>query len=161
MYTLIKTISTAQGIATPDVLSGLGIIALVLLFTGAILGVVKLTGGVSALWHSIAVIKTVHTVVFVLLSVLLAALVYEVLANRITAVTWIAVTLFMAEGIILMTNGWRCPLTTYAEKLGSTHGQITDTFLPKWFADRIFKIYTVLYAGSLVVLVIRLLDLRF
>ena len=59
--------------------------------------------------------------------------------------------------VILMVNGWRCPLTTYAEKLGSPHGQITDTFLPKWFADRIFIVYTGLFIGALLFLAIRVL----
>jgi hypothetical protein len=137
-------------------LTGLGWFAmngLVLFWFGVILLVVRLIG----LTRSIAVIKAVHTVVFVLLSGLLAVLLYEVISGRITALTWIAVTLFLAEGMVLIINGWRCPLTAMAEDLGSPHGQVTDTLLPKWFADRVFRIYTGLLAGALVFLAVRML----
>jgi hypothetical protein len=46
----------------------------------------------------------------------------------------------------------------YAERLGSTHGQITDFFFPKWFADHVFQVYGGLFTLSLIVLVIRLLS---
>ena len=134
-----------------------GIIAMIVFWFSVISLVVWLTGNASRLLHSITVIKSVHTVVFILLSGLLGIFLYEVIANRITLFTWTAVTLFVAEGGILVVNHGRCPLTTYAEKLGSTHGQITDTFLPKWFADRVFIIYTGLFIGALFFLAFRLL----
>ena len=137
----------------------LGIIAMVVFWFAVIMGVVWLTGHASGLMHSITVIKSIHTIVFIFLSGLLGLFLYEVIANRITLFTWTAVTLFIAEGFILLINGGRCPLTTYAEKLGSTHGQITDIFLPKWFADRIFKIYTGLFIGALLFLALRLTHL--
>jgi len=59
--------------------------------------------------------------------------------------------------VVLVLNGWRCPLTAMAENLGSKHGQITDTLLPKWFADRVFRIYSILYVGAVLLLVVRLL----
>lgn len=92
-----------------------------------------------------------------MLSALLGVFLFEVIANRISLVSWTAVTLFLAEGVVLALNGGRCPLTTYAEKLGSTHGQITDIFLPKWFADQVFKVYTVLFILGLLLLAVRLL----
>ncbi len=135
----------------------LGIIALIVFWFGVISLVVWLTGNASKLWRSITVIKSVHTVIFFLLSGLLGTFLYEVIVNRISLFTWIAVTLFLAEGVILLVNHGRCPLTTYAEQLGSPHGQITDTFLPKWFADRVFIVYTVLFIGSVLFLGFRLL----
>jgi hypothetical protein len=143
-----------------DIVSNLGWVGAVLgiiFFLGLILAVVWLTGAASAALHSIAVIKTVHTVVFFLLSALLLAFVYEVITNQMTFLTWTAVTLFLAEGVVLLLNHGRCPLTTYAEKLGSSHGQITDTFLPKWFADQVFRVYGGLFAGTLVLLAVRLI----
>ena len=122
------------------------------------LAVIWLAVWLIGLPRSIAFIKAAHTAVFVVLSALLVAVAYEVFADRITGVTWIGVTMFLAEGIVLIMNGWRCPLTAMAEKLGSPHGQITDTLLPKWFADRVFQVYGVLFAGSLVVLVVRLVS---
>ncbi len=125
-------------------------------FIGYLLGV-RLLEVIAARLRSITFIKSVHTIVFVPLSGLLFVLVYEVAVGRITYLTWIAVAVFLAEGIVLMTHNGRCPLTMYAERLGSTHGQITDFFFPKWFADRVFLVYGGLFAVSLVFLVIRLL----
>ena len=102
-------------------------------------------------------IEVFHTVIFILMSGLLFALLYEVIIDRITILTWIAVGAFFIEGLILMANGWKCPLTTYAEDLGSVHGQVTDIFLPKWFADRIFPICGTLYVVALLLIALRLL----
>lgn len=127
------------------------LIVMALLFFGFLLGV-WLAGVLGMKLRSITFIKLVHTVGFVVLSGVLAVLVYEVFADRITILTWSAVALFLSEGVILMVNGWRCPLTGIAEKLGSKHGQVTDFFLPKWFADRVFIFYRGVFAAALVVL---------
>ena len=110
--------------------------------------------------HSVRFIKAVHAVIFVLGSGLLLALLYEVLFGKITALTWIAVFVFIGEGIILLYWGRRCPLTIYAESLGATRGQVTDMFLPKWIADRVFIIYGALFALALVILLIRTLQIN-
>ncbi len=107
--------------------------------------------------RSITFIKSVHTIVFVPLSGLLLILTYEVVLGRITYFTWIAIAVFLAETVVLIMNDWRCPLTKYAERLGSTHGQVTDFFFPKWFADRVFIVYGGLFVVSLLSLGYRLL----
>ncbi len=123
-------------------------------FVGYLLSV-RVLELVTARLRSITFIKSVHTIVFVPLSALLFILTYETIAGRITYFSWIAVAVFLAEGLVLATHSWRCPLTMYAERLGSTHGQITDFFFPKWFADRVFLVYGALFAASLLSLAIR------
>jgi len=108
--------------------------------------------------RSIVLIKSIHVLFGVALTGGLAVLLYEVIVDRITILTWIAVALFLIEGVVLIANGWKCPLTSYAEKLGSTHGRVTDLFLPKWFADRFFQIYGALLAVALLLLAVRMLD---
>ena len=115
-----------------------------------------MAGAMFKMLRSIVFIRSVHTVIFVFMSGALAVLLYEVIAGKITMMTWIAVALFLIEGIVLIANGWKCPLTSYAESLGSPHGQVTDIFLPKWFADRVFQIYGTLLAVALLLLVIRM-----
>ncbi len=131
-----------------------GMIIMGSFFIGYLVGV-RVLEVITAKLRSITFIKSVHTIVFVPLSALLFVLVYEVAVGRITYFTWIAVAVFLAETVVLMTHNWRCPLTMYAERLGSTHGQITDFFFPKWFADRVFLVYGGLFIISLIVLVIR------
>jgi hypothetical protein len=112
---------------------------------------------ITVMQRSITLIKFTHILIFCFLSSMLGALLYEVLVDRITSLTWIAVLLFIGEGIILRMNEWRCPLTSYAEKLGSAHGQVTDLLLPRWIADRVFQIYGSLFALALLLLLIRFL----
>lgn len=60
---------------------------------------------IEAMLRSITFIRSVHTAIFIFLSGLLAVLLYEVIVDKITFLTWIAVTVFLAEGIILMASG--------------------------------------------------------
>jgi hypothetical protein len=131
-------------------------IVMAVLFFGFLIGV-WLAGVIGVAFRSITFVKSVHTIGFVVLSGVLAVLLYEVFFDRITVLTWSAIALFAAEGVVLVVNGWRCPLTAVAEKLGSTHGQVTDFFLPKWFADRVFTVYRGLFAAALLMLATRLL----
>jgi hypothetical protein len=102
-------------------------------------------------------VKLVHLLFFVAFNVLLVLFMFEVIADRITAVTPIALGIFLIEVIILVINRWKCPLTVYSEKLGSTSGRITDILLPRWLADRAFEFYGGLFFAGIVLLAVRLL----
>lgn len=132
------------------------LLLLTLFWFGIIQVVVQLTKVISTRYRSIKLVKVVHTVAFYMMSAVLLMMVYEVVVDRITWITWNAAGLFLAEGIVLLLNRGRCPMTSMAEDLGASSGQITDLFLPKWFADQIFKVYGVLFVASLALLTIRL-----
>jgi hypothetical protein len=53
-----------------------------------------------------------------------------------------ALATVLGESMNFAGYGWRCPLRTLAEDLGAESGQVTDIFLPRWFADRIPFIFT-------------------
>ena len=108
--------------------------------------------------RSFRFVKTVHAAFAIVSTAVLGGFLFEVISGRISWVSWLAVAMFMMEGAILVVNRWRCPLTTYAERLGSAHGQVTDLFLPKWAADRAFQIYGGLFAGGCLILAVRLLS---
>jgi hypothetical protein len=112
------------------------------------------------LLRPITFVKSAHTLAFIALSVANLVVFYSALCGRVTPTTWVAMALVIGEGIILVLNGWRCPLTIYAEKLGAVSGQVTDIFLPKWLADRIFPICGGLLAFSMLLFIIRYLASR-
>ena len=85
-------------------------------------------------------IKLVHTVIFWILSLCVVYTLFSGIANRITTWTWVAVVLLLVESVVLVVSGWTCPLTLLAERQGAVRGSVTDIFLPKWFADRIFPV---------------------
>jgi hypothetical protein len=102
-------------------------------------------------------IKVIHTVIFALLSGCVLYVLASGAFNRITFCTWGAAAAIVIEGVVLLVSGERCPLTTVAERLGAADGSVSDIFLPRWFADRIFLICTVLFLIGCVLVAARLL----
>lgn len=100
-------------------------------------------------------IKLVHTLVFWVLSLCVLHALYSGVTDRLNAWTWIAVGLVLVEGVVLIAFGWTCPLTILAEHRGAARGSVSDIFLPKWFADRIFPICGTLYGIALLVIALR------
>jgi hypothetical protein len=94
---------------------------------------------------TVAHIKVIHTAIFVLLSCCVLYVLASGALNRITPWTWGAAVAIVVEGLVLVASGGRCPLTTVAERLGAVDGSVTDIFLPRWFADRIFPICTTVF----------------
>lgn len=106
--------------------------------------------------RSLTFIKILHSAIFWFFTVANLIVLAAALTGQTSTLTWIALTAILVEGIILVLNDWRCPLRIYAEDIGAVSGQVTDIFLPKWFADRIFQICGGLFLFSLVVLLARL-----
>jgi hypothetical protein len=102
-------------------------------------------------------IKLVHTVIFWVLSLCTVYALFSGIAGRITPWTWVAVVLLLAESVVLAASGWTCPLTVLAERQGALQGSVSDLFLPKWLADRIFPVCGTMYAVSLVLILWRVL----
>lgn len=107
--------------------------------------------------QSLTFIKSLHTLAFFVLSTANLSVFYSAVTGRSSWITWVGLAAVLLEGVVLILNGWRCPLRIYAEKAGAVSGQVTDIFLPKWFADRIFPICTSILVFSCLLLVIRLL----
>ena len=95
-------------------------------------------------------IKLVHTLIFWILSLCTVFAPFSRIADRITMWTWVAVVLLLVESVVLVVSGWKCPLTILAERQGALRGSVTDIFLPKWFADRIFPVCGSMYAVVLI-----------
>lgn len=102
-------------------------------------------------------IKLVHTFIFWVLSLCVAYALFSGVAGRITIWTWVAVGLLAVESVVLVASGWTCPLTIMAERQGALRGSVTEIFMPKWFADRIFPICGTLYGVALFIIALRVL----
>lgn len=105
-------------------------------------------------------IKLVHSIIFWILSVCVIFALYSGVAGSITGWTWAAVGLILVETAALAVSGWRCPLTILAEKKGADSGSVTDIFLPKWFADRIFPVCGTTFVIAVVLIIMRILRQR-
>lgn len=102
--------------------------------------------------HGLAllVIKSVHTLIFFSVEFCVLYFLYSGLTGRVTRFTRVAFGVVMCESLVFIGNSRRCPLTDLAEKLGSSHGSVSDIFLPGWFAKRIPEVSSALLATGLV-----------
>lgn len=81
-------------------------------------------------------IKLFHTLAFVVESAAILYILYSGVFNVGGTGLIIAIIVLMTEIIVFSVNGFRCPLTKLARRLGDTTGDdfIADIFLPEGFA---------------------------
>jgi hypothetical protein len=100
-------------------------------------------------------IKLLHSIVFLFMMVCLFYMIYCSVTGTYNIALVVAAGTIFVEAAILTFNRWRCPFTVWAENNGAKNGAVTHLFLPRWLAPHTFKIVGVLYAVSVVWLVIR------
>jgi hypothetical protein len=81
-------------------------------------------------------IKLLHTLIFLIESAAILYILYSGIFNVRGTGLAIAVILVLAEVIVFVASGLRCPLTNVAQQLGDKTGNdlVADLFLPKRFA---------------------------
>ena len=87
---------------------------------------------------------------FFLMAFCLFYILYCAITDKYDWTLLLAMVIIILEGLSLVFNSGRCPLTTLAEKYGAEKGSVTDIFLPMWCARNVFKFFTVLFAIELV-----------
>jgi hypothetical protein len=95
--------------------------------------------------RKVLIIKTVHSMIFWLMSGCVAYLYYAALTEQSGWYPYLAIGLVCAEGAALFLNRGRCPLTTLALRYGAARGSVTDIFLPAWAAARVFPVCGALF----------------
>ena len=79
-------------------------------------------------------VKAVHTLAWFSIEACMAYVLYAGFARRSDRRAGIAAGVVAAETLVFAGNGFRCPLTQVAERLGAGRGSVTDIYLPRWFA---------------------------
>jgi hypothetical protein len=105
--------------------------------------------------HRLAVVRGVHTVIYIVMATSTLLLVYAGLTGSQGWWLWTALALLGVESVVFLGNGMKCPLTALAVRYGAEKGYAFDTFLP----ERATR-YTFRFFGSLMVLGLLLLGLR-
>lgn len=78
-------------------------------------------------------VKVVHTVVWAFFASCIVAI--PVLAWRgAPANAWRLIAIASIEVVIILVNGWRCPLTNVAARYTSDRRDNFDIYLPAWLA---------------------------
>jgi hypothetical protein len=101
-------------------------------------------------WRGAALvaIKATHSLIFFTEEASVGYLLYAGLTKRQDRATALAAAAVAAESAIYFANGRHCPLTGVAEELGAEHGSVTDIYLPRWIAARIFTYNVPLVVGA-------------
>jgi membrane-bound metal-dependent hydrolase YbcI (DUF457 family) len=93
--------------------------------------------------NKVFAIKLFHSFIFLFMVACLLYILYCAIARRYDWTLLLALVAVFLEGLALLLNRWRCPLTTLAEKYGAANGAVTDIFLPDWLTRHTFKITTI------------------
>jgi len=80
------------------------------------------------------IIKAIHTFVWLIFVVAILYICYAGAFNQVNKLVWYCVGAVLTEGIVLMINKGRCPLTSLADKYTNSQPVGFDIFLPKWLA---------------------------
>ena len=100
---------------------------------------------------AVAVVKTVHTVIFAVELASIVWLVVSGLLGRRDRTVAAAAAAVAIESAVFVANDGVCPLTPLAEHLGAMHGNVSDIYLPDTVARTI-----PVWSSALIVLAIGL-----
>ena len=89
-------------------------------------------------------IKSLHTMVFILMSCSVIYVLYSGIVGSTGVLTWVAVSLLVIEVLAFTLNKCKCPLTQLAERYGAESGTVSSMFLPKLFVPHAINVFTFL-----------------
>ncbi len=90
---------------------------------------------------AIAVVKTIHTLAWLSVEACVAYALYAGFAGRTGKRAAAAGAVVVGEALLFAGNGFRCPLTVLAARLGAQSSSVTDIFLPKRLARNLPAIH--------------------
>ena len=102
-------------------------------------------------------IKFLHTVIWAFFISVIGFIVYAGIWNKLGPWVWSAVVLIIVEGIILLLNKWKCPLTSIAAQYTENREDNFDIFLPRWLARNNKIIFTLIYFFGVALIMYRVL----
>ena len=105
--------------------------------------------------HKLVWLKWLHSLVVFFVLACLIYILYAGVTATFNTMLVIAVSSVLVEGTAISLNGWKCPLTTLAEKLGAEKGSVADIILPEIVSRNLFKWSPWLFAGELILIGVR------
>lgn len=95
-------------------------------------------------------VKLAHTLIWALMAASVFYAIYAGFVGRFDAAFWLAAGLIVGETIVLVACGWKCPLTTVAERYTDDRSDAFDIYLPAWLARHNVKIFSVILVAGVV-----------
>jgi hypothetical protein len=100
-------------------------------------------------------IKIIHSAIWLLFVTIIAFVIYCGITGNIDIYTWIAICLVVFEGVVLLVFKNKCPLTIVARRYSNSKQDNFDIFLPNWLAKYNKRIFTTIFIGGLIVVLLR------
>jgi hypothetical protein len=100
-------------------------------------------------------VKLAHTVIFVFMASCVFYVLYCGIVGQYNTALYAAIGVILFEGVVLLLNRGRCPLTGMAERYGASTGRVSDIFCPAWFVPHVFSVFTTLFLVGLALVVVR------
>ena len=102
------------------------------------------SGAVLAPQTVLRIVKAAHTVVWALFAACVVAIPVATWRGALEVALALAGVVFL-EVLVLVANGWRCPLTDLAARYTSDRRDNFDIWLPEWLARHNKTIFGALY----------------
>ncbi len=82
----------------------------------------------------ITFIKTLHTVIWIVMTMAVLYIGYSVFSMKFDTLFYISLFLIVGESLVIMINSWRCPLTNIAKRYTDENTPNFDIYLPRTVA---------------------------
>jgi polyferredoxin len=92
-------------------------------------------------------VKAVHTIVWAFFAACIVAIPLASWRDEHGVAAWLA-GIVSVEVVVLVLNGWRCPLTSVAARYTDDRRENFDIYLPLWLARHNKMVFGTLYVAS-------------
>jgi hypothetical protein len=96
-------------------------------------------------------VKAFHTFAWFTIEACVVYVLYSGIRGRSDRRAGRAAAVVAGEMLIFAANGFHCPLTPLARRLGDPTGSVTDIYLPKWFAKNLPAIHVPLIIFAVII----------
>jgi len=79
-------------------------------------------------------IKLIHAIIWFIFASAIMYVCYAGVFNKINRLVWVCISAVVFEGIVLLINKGKCPLTSIAGKYTDNRSVNFDIILPEWLA---------------------------
>jgi hypothetical protein len=95
--------------------------------------------------NKLFIIKLIHTIIWFVFAAAIMYVLYAGVFNKINKLVWYCIGAVLLEGIVLLTNNGKCPLTSIAGKYTDNRSANFDIFLPEWLAKHNKILFSIIF----------------
>lgn len=106
--------------------------------------------------NKLFLIKLLHTLIWTFFVSVIGYILYAGISDEVGVSVWIAIGLILLEGIVLLINQGKCPLTPLAARYTNSSDDNFDIFLPNWLARNNKIIFSLIYFFGVVLVIYRM-----